>query len=198
MTRESSLCLQNADSSRTLGAPSGSVWAAASPESAVSIRARRGGGACGEVERGGKKRGPLSICLISAVKSNHPPDSPTKRLSRQTRGAEPAPKHPRQGRHFPRCNHSWPLFMCFVYCCRELSYNQIEHLPSFYRCSSLQEMWVIQPPTPPHACQTQHFRFAHFIYSVCVCVCLNRGLQHNQIGRIESSTFQQLTSLRAL
>uniref|UniRef100_H3DC37 Leucine rich repeat containing G protein-coupled receptor 6 n=1 Tax=Tetraodon nigroviridis TaxID=99883 RepID=H3DC37_TETNG len=44
----------------------------------------------------------------------------------------------------------------------ELSYNQIQHLPSFYRCSSLQEM------------------------------C------HNQIRRIESSTFQQLTSLRAL
>uniref|UniRef100_A0A674PRM7 Leucine rich repeat containing G protein-coupled receptor 6 n=1 Tax=Takifugu rubripes TaxID=31033 RepID=A0A674PRM7_TAKRU len=46
----------------------------------------------------------------------------------------------------------------------ELSYNQIEHLPSFYRCSSLQEI----------------------------------GLQHNQIRRIESSTFQQLTSLRII
>ncbi|KAF0036238.1 hypothetical protein F2P81_011550 [Scophthalmus maximus] len=46
----------------------------------------------------------------------------------------------------------------------ELSYNQIEDLPSFYHCSALQEI----------------------------------GLQHNQIRRIESSTFQQLTSLRAL
>uniref|UniRef100_A0A671U4P1 Leucine rich repeat containing G protein-coupled receptor 6 n=1 Tax=Sparus aurata TaxID=8175 RepID=A0A671U4P1_SPAAU len=46
----------------------------------------------------------------------------------------------------------------------ELSYNQIEDLPSFYHCSALQEI----------------------------------GLQHNQIRRIELSTFQQLVSLRAL
>lgn len=93
--------------------------------------------------------------------------------------------------------HSWSLFMCFVYCCRELSYNQIEHLPSFYRCSSLQEMWVIQTPTPPHAPRAQ-ISGLHILYVRCVCVFLNRGLQHNQIRRIESSTFQQLTSLRAL
>uniref|UniRef100_A0A669EH33 Leucine rich repeat containing G protein-coupled receptor 6 n=1 Tax=Oreochromis niloticus TaxID=8128 RepID=A0A669EH33_ORENI len=58
----------------------------------------------------------------------------------------------------------WSLCTVFVYYCRELSYNQIEDLPSFYHCSALQEI----------------------------------GLQHNQIRRIESSTFQQLASLRAL
>uniref|UniRef100_A0A7N6BYG6 G-protein coupled receptors family 1 profile domain-containing protein n=1 Tax=Anabas testudineus TaxID=64144 RepID=A0A7N6BYG6_ANATE len=32
------------------------------------------------------------------------------------------------------------LCVCFLYCCRELSYNQIEELPSFYYCSALQEI----------------------------------------------------------
>ncbi|CAG07358.1 unnamed protein product, partial [Tetraodon nigroviridis] len=80
----------------------------------------------------------------------------------------------------------------------ELSYNQIQHLPSFYRCSSLQEMCVIQAPdTTAHIPDTT-LPFPFYILCVCVCVCLGRGLQHNQIRRIESSTFQQLTSLRAL
>ncbi|XP_061668759.1 leucine-rich repeat-containing G-protein coupled receptor 6 isoform X2 [Syngnathoides biaculeatus] len=46
----------------------------------------------------------------------------------------------------------------------EVSYNQIQHLPSFSHCSALQEI----------------------------------GLQHNQITRIESSTFKELASLKAL
>ncbi|XP_061648004.1 leucine-rich repeat-containing G-protein coupled receptor 6 isoform X2 [Phyllopteryx taeniolatus] len=46
----------------------------------------------------------------------------------------------------------------------EVSYNQIQHLPSFSHCSALQEI----------------------------------GLQHNQIIRLESSTFKQLASLKTL
>ena len=179
VTGESSLSLQNADSSRTLGAPCGSVWAAASPESAVSKRARWRG-----TQRGRRKNikitnradsdwAPERLLNHRAVKSEHPPDSPAKRLSCHSHGAGATPKYPRRGCGFPRCNHSWSLFMCFVYCCRELSYNQIEHLPSFYRCSSLQEMWVTQPPTPPHAYRAQLFRL-HILYTVCVCVCQQR------------------------
>lgn len=37
-----------------------------------------------------------------------------------------------------------------------------------------------------------------YVTFVAICVFLRRGLQHNQIRRIESSTFQQLTSLRTL
>uniref|UniRef100_A0A3P8P559 G-protein coupled receptors family 1 profile domain-containing protein n=1 Tax=Astatotilapia calliptera TaxID=8154 RepID=A0A3P8P559_ASTCA len=67
-----------------------------------------------------------------------------------------------QIREFPDLKGTTTGHCVLCLCCRELSYNQIEDLPSFYHCSALQEI----------------------------------GLQHNQIRRIESSTFQQLTSLR--
>lgn len=81
--------------------------------------------------------------------------------------------------------------------CRELSYNQIENLPSFYHCSSLQEMWVIWTDT---TCIHQDPVLSSVWHCMRLSVgfFLNRGLQHNQIRKIESSTFQQLTALRVL
>lgn len=101
MTRGSSLSLQNADSSRTHGAPAGSVRAAASPESAVSIRARREGvGGWGHL---------FNHC---AVKSNHPHESPAKNdcpaVLTYTQITSPGP------RDFPRCSPQ--LVTVYVLC----------------------------------------------------------------------------------
>lgn len=92
----------------------------------------------------------------------------------------------------------------FVYYCRELSYNQIEDLPSFYHCSALQEMWVFRPPRQSHTYCIKGSSFLSLPLHIVLWLHIilyhfpNRGLQHNQIRRIESSTFQQLASLRAL
>lgn len=130
------------------------------------------GGGHGEVKEKKKREliptEPRSICLITVLWNpiTHP-THPQNDSSVSLMELNLHPKIPHRGRHFPRCNHSWSLFMCFVYCCRELSYNQIEHLPSFYRCSSLQEMWEIRPSTSPHAYRMQHCRLC-ILYTVCV------------------------------
>lgn len=101
--------------------------------------------------------------------------------------------------HKPTAGH---CVLCL--CCRELSYNQIEDLPSFYHCSALQEMWVFQPPRQSHTYCIKGSSFLSLPLHIVLWLHIilyhfpNRGLQHNQIRRIESSTFQQLTSLRAL
>ncbi len=69
------------------------------------------------------------------------------------------------------------LCVCFVHCCRELSYNQIEDLPSFYHCSALQEMWVVQPPTQlhTHMHQNQHSVSLHILHRMPICISQQRA-----------------------
>lgn len=205
MIRRSSsffLPLQNADSGWSLSSASGSVWAAASPQSAVSRYTPRG-----------KVRGTKSDTHNSIAETCTPPSPKKKHELAQSHLCEiqsiqkiivlPCCLPHRADHNFP--HHKPTAGHCVLcLCCRELSYNQIEDLPSFYHCSALQEMWVFQPPRQSHTYCIKGSSFLSLPLHIVLWLHIilyhfpNRGLQHNQIRRIESSTFQQLTSLRAL
>lgn len=194
------LPLQDADSGWSLSSASGSVWAAASPQSAVSRYTPRG-----------KVRGTKSDTHNSIAETCPPPK--TKHELAQSHLCEiqsiqkiivlPCCLPHRADHNFP--HHKSTAGHCVLcLCCRELSYNQIEDLPSFYHCSALQEMWVFRPPRQSHTYCIKGSSFLSLPLHIVLWLHIilyhfpNRGLQHNQIRRIESSTFQQLTSLRAL